>query len=141
MIIDAPDWFPRALQLIKKSGKAAWHPFRPEPGALLAAWCEACADLRISADRYQLRHSGASADTLARSRTPLEVMARGRWRTLKSVQRYAKSGALQKAVARLPSKVRRFAQWCQENQEGTVMGEIIVERPSFSGLPLTNLIN
>ena len=43
---------------------------------------------------HAVRHSGPSFDSLHKTRTLTEIMARGRWQSLKSVQRYQKPGRL-----------------------------------------------
>ena len=46
---------------------------------------------------YQGRHSGASLDALAKSRTLQDIQKRGRWASHKSVIRYEKTGRIQEA--------------------------------------------
>lgn len=43
---------------------------------------------------HAVRHSGPSIDFLHRTRLPEEILARGRWKTLRSIQRYQKPGQM-----------------------------------------------
>ena len=68
-----------------------------------------CVRLGIVAHVYQLCHSGASDEALERRRTPLEIMARRMWKTLKSLGRYKKPGQVQKYSRKLdPERQRIF---------------------------------
>lgn len=50
---------------------------------------------------HTVRHSGPSVDSLQRSRAPEEILARGRWKTLKSIQRYQKPGQMLASMNRI----------------------------------------
>lgn len=50
---------------------------------------------------HTVRHSGPSIDALQRSRVPEEILARGRWKTLKSIQRYQKPGQMLASMNRI----------------------------------------
>ena len=54
---------------------------------------------------HSVRHSGPSIDFLQRSRSPEEIMARGRWATLKSIQRYRKPGQMLAKMAKIPQAI------------------------------------
>ena len=58
---------------------------------------------------YGLRHGGASHDRSMRTRSLLEVQARGAWRAPTSVRRYEKHGRLGLELAKLPPHVLRLA--------------------------------
>jgi len=51
---------------------------------------------------YNLRHGGASRDTLMKLRGLAEVMRRGRWAHLESVRHYEKHGRVTKTLSALP---------------------------------------
>lgn len=57
-----------------------------------------------------VRHSGPSIDFLRRSRTAEEIMARGRWNTLKSIQRYQKPGQMLSRMAKIPDEIWQTAE-------------------------------
>lgn len=54
---------------------------------------------------HSVRHSGPSVDSLQRTRVPEEILARGRWKTLKSIQRYQKPGQMLASMNRIPEEV------------------------------------
>lgn len=58
---------------------------------------------------HAIRHSGPSVDSLTHARNPSEIQARGRWKTLKSVQRYQKPGQMQAKMNRIPTHVWKKA--------------------------------
>ena len=65
---------------------------------------------RLKLGQFQLtppavRHSGPSVDFLNKTRTADEIMARGRWRSLKSIQRYRKPGQMLAKMNRIPSDI------------------------------------
>ena len=68
------------------------------------AWHRVCRQLGLAwaGPPHRLRHSGPSED-IARERASLEsVRRRGRWKAMKSVQRYSKTSMLVKFRARMP---------------------------------------
>ena len=140
VIVDSPAWLAPALGVLRARRAAQDMLFDINDKKMKKVWEAACARLRIRADRYQLRHSGASSDSLSRSRTPEEVMARGRWTTLKSVKRYAKGGALQKMLSRLPREVRHFCQEAEANLEDLLTGRRKPLVPAFDHLPVVNVV-
>ena len=71
---------------------------------------------------YQLRHSGASADRLANHRSLLSIMKRGRWKSLKSVNRYEKSAKMMQAATRYPAGLLEHGQRCLQYMENIVTG-------------------
>ena len=109
VVVDEPVWLGPVLEHISR-GKPADSPlFQLTMPEFQSQWAQACKLLGIKAHPDQIRHSGASSDTLSKRRTARQVGARGRWSTLKSQQRYSKGGALQKAWKRVPLETR---QWC-----------------------------
>lgn len=54
---------------------------------------------------HTVRHSGPSVDSLNRSRTSLEIQARGRWKCQKSILRYQKPGQMLSKMSRIPDEV------------------------------------
>ena len=57
---------------------------------------------------YQLRHGGASEDTLSARRNLLEVQERGRWSSHASVLRYRKAGRAQQEIHKMHPLLRAF---------------------------------
>lgn len=78
-----------------------WRTRRPEEqlftdseGAFRSTFDAICHELMLSPLQpclYALRRGGASEDLRSRSRSPLEVQHRGRWRTVASLRRYGKA--------------------------------------------------
>jgi len=99
-----------------------------------------CRALMLNAHPYQLRHTGASSDLIANRRTPTEVAARGRWRTLRSLQRYTKTGGLQRALHRIAPPVRIFCQESLERLQPLLMGTYLPDLPDFSACPEANVV-
>ena len=54
---------------------------------------------------HAVRHSGPSVDFLNKTRTAEEIMARGRWASIKSIQRYRKPGQMLAKMNRIPAKI------------------------------------
>lgn len=54
---------------------------------------------------HTVRHSGPSMDFLNKARLPEEIMARGRWASLKSIQRYRKPGQLLAKMSKIPEPI------------------------------------
>ena len=54
---------------------------------------------------HSIRHSGPSIDFLQKTRGPEQILARGRWRTLKSIQRYQKPGQMMARMSKIPQHV------------------------------------
>lgn len=54
---------------------------------------------------HSVRHSGPSVDFLNKSRLPEEIMARGRWKCPKSIQRYRKPGQMLARMNKIPQSV------------------------------------
>ncbi len=67
-------------------------------------------------------------------------MARGRWSTIKSVKRYAKGGAIQKTLGRVPEPVRTYCQEAMINMSAMLAGRLAAPRPTFGGLQVANLV-
>lgn len=60
---------------------------------------------KFSFTPHAVRHSGPSVDFLHHSRSAEEIMARGRWATLKSIQRYRKPGQMLAKMAKIPQAI------------------------------------
>ena len=54
---------------------------------------------------HAVRHSGPSQDFLNKSRTADEIQARGRWKSLRSIQRYRKPGQMVAKMNRIPEHI------------------------------------
>ena len=54
---------------------------------------------------HAVRHSGPSQDFLNKSRTADEIQARGRWKSLRSIQRYRKPGQMVAKMNRIPEYI------------------------------------
>ena len=106
--------------------------FQTDAKALLRIWNAAVKTLRMPKSvQYQLRHGGPSEDALARRRTPLEIMQRGRWTCYASVNRYTKPGQLQRYLSEIPPDVRTYNQTCL-----AYLPDILAGRVSAPATPL-----
>ena len=72
---------------------------------------------------YQLRHAGASADTLSALRTLEEVRRRGRWKSWTSVRRYEKGARVTELLHRLSQAALAHALRC-----GVHVGAVLAGR-------------
>ena len=129
IVVDRPLWLGPEIGRLKINRNPKDPLFDLSDRLALQQWKQACQDIGVSADRYQLRHAGASADTLGRPRLPAEVAARGRWGSAASARRYAKGGAIQKVLARLPLVVRQYGQDMSNHLEDVLCGRQPVELP------------
>ncbi len=90
-------------------------------------WKEACSALCLEVlgppVPYQLRHTGASSDLIARRRTLAETKKRGRWADDRSLKRYTKGGRLAEQIHRLSAATRAHALSCDQQ-----IGEILTGR-------------
>ena len=100
--------------------------------ARVAKWKAACSRVGLVAEMYQLRHSGASGDMLSGRLTVPQIMARGRWISDKSVRRYAKAGAVQKALRRVPRVTQRYGQQVLDRIQEVLSGNLILNPPPAS---------
>lgn len=73
---------------------------------------------------HTIRHSRPSREILQGTRTLEEVRRRGRWRSLKSVQRYTKSFLLIKAMSDTPADVRRMGEEFLADPFGVLVKEL-----------------
>jgi hypothetical protein len=104
------------------------------------SWKAACSALRIAAHRYQPRHAGASADTLARTRSTEEIKARGTWSSAATLRRYAKPGVPQRCLHRLPVEPRTFGVGSMQNWELVVCEGLPVTIPELWHLPVVSVV-
>lgn len=58
---------------------------------------------------YSLRHGGASYDCLAKLRTELCIMERGRWASTASLKRYKRAARAQLEAQRMPERAKMIA--------------------------------
>ena len=108
-----PAWLGERLYQ-KSREQAPENPlFVLDEKVLLRVWKECVKELRLPTSvQYQLRHGGASGDTLSKRRPLLEVMARGRWRSTSSVLRYAKPNQLHKYTRELDDCINKYNEKC-----------------------------
>eukprot|EP00438_Fugacium_kawagutii_P022824 Skav218924 [mRNA] locus=scaffold2031:23111:23944:+ [translate_table: standard] len=67
--------------------------------------CQTAGLARFRFSPHSVRHSGPSIDSLQKSRAPEQIMSRGRWRTLKSIQRYQKPGQMLARMNLIPQPI------------------------------------
>ncbi len=70
----------------------------------------------------------------------MEILQRGRWQTVKSLRRYAKPGALQKVLHRLPNEVRAYGRQAMEQLEDVMHDRMVAEVPRFPWPPVVSLV-
>ena len=71
---------------------------------------------------YQTRHSGPSIDVVRKYRPVSEAQRRGQWASIKSVQRYEKSGRLSESWELLQPWQQEVMQLCETHLEDFVYG-------------------
>ena len=76
---------------------------------------------------HAVRHSGPSADFLAKTRGASEIQARGRWKTMQSVLRYQKPGQMQAKMNRIPKEI-----WIRASQ---ALPRLLQRLEQFYGKP------
>jgi len=111
IVLDSPDWLGPILAPTAQGRPSSAPLFEIEETARRRAWSDAVQQLGLPARAclYQRRHGGTAGDTLSRRRTsPMEVIMRGRWATLRSVRRSAKPAQVQKFLATLSPASRRY---------------------------------
>ena len=100
------------LAALSRSGRKKVFPFTY---AEYAQWFgEAAAQIKVSLVPYQGRHSGASLDRSSNYRSLPDVKKRGRWSSNKSVQRYEKTGRLQKTWRELSARQKAHFLRCEK---------------------------
>jgi len=109
IIVDRPDWLGVILGDLSQVNLPDAPLFQLTMAEYKHDWESACQMLGVKAHMYQLRHAGASLDTLSKRRTAEEIGDRGRWMTNKSRKRYAKGGAVQRVWRKLSAETRA---WC-----------------------------
>jgi len=124
IVLDLPEWLGPDLAPMVQGRPSSAPLFEIEETALRRAWNDAVQQLGLPARTclYQLRHGGAAEDTLSRRRTPMEVMMRGRWATLRSVRRYAKPAQVQKFLATISPGSRRYCAEAEKSLKDIVGG-------------------
>ena len=71
---------------------------------------------------YQARHSGASLDRVDNRRPLMEVMKRGRWKSVKSLARYEKAGRLQYTANQYTPAQRAYMEVCEARLGPLILG-------------------
>ena len=128
--LDHPAWLgPLVAQ--RCHGRAVLHSHFPVTHQQLVNDFRAASELLHlpPTNLYQCRHGGASDDALARRRSQLEVMGRGRWTTAASVRRYSKASQVQKYLALLSPQVRRYCQHAELHLHDLLLGTSPPLRP------------
>lgn len=135
VIVDSPPWLGEILELMSLERPPAVPLFQLTMPMLKRDWDDACRALGFNAHLYQLRHAGASTDTLSRRRRPEEIGDRGRWMTQRSRKRYAKAGAVQRVWRRLSLPVR---EWCTTQIQN--IHQILLGRAEVPPLPVLHTV-
>ena len=102
-----------AATILELCYRSTSHPSdRLFPGLTLASYERVMKDATIevglgkfSFTPHGVRHTGPSIDFLQKARTAEQIMARGRWTCLKSVQRYQKPGRMLARMSKIPQHI------------------------------------
>ena len=112
------------------------HPddlvFQVSNADLLKDWREALQVLgwqELDLSRYCIRHSGASADLAAQTRTMAEVKVRGRWIADSSMKRYLKVGRAMALSHELSDATLQFGGEVRKKAEALFSGALAPLRP------------
>lgn len=73
--------------------------------------------MHVPAVPYQARHSGASIDAALGLRSRVEIKARGRWKSDRSVARYESKARIAESVDALPKAMLYHLQACHRHLE------------------------
>ena len=108
VIVDA-GWLARILVALKMSINGHEQMFPLEVSRYRRLWWQAVEALRLDGvgPPHSLRHSKPSADAMSGCRTLEEIRRRGRWASVKSVQRYSKTHSLVAARAKIPEEIMK----------------------------------
>ena len=87
-----------------------WSRSQAKYAVAFAKWAETSGVHVITTHPHSVRHGGASSDALWRTRSFMEILKRGRWRSEKSVQRYETHARLLKETAKLSTATRKYGQ-------------------------------
>jgi hypothetical protein len=77
---------------------------------------------------HRLRHTGPANDTLRESKSLEQIRRRGRWASLKSVERYSKTAHIVADLAKLPAEVRKLGEELLANPEAFTKAPIATVR-------------
>ena len=87
----------------------------------LEIFSRAVSRMGLKAVPYQARHSGPSIDRAQGARTQAECQKRGRWRSMKSLQRYEKHGRLNESWRDIGHEAQLFGRQCEAAIEKIVL--------------------
>ena len=124
--VDAP-WLAAIMMQIKRRLPGPQPVFPMSQSCFRRKWWQAGRDLHIEEilkPPHALRHSRPSRDVLLASRTLEEIRRRGRWVSLKSVQRYTKTFMLVKEMGRTPEGIRARGQAFLAAPEATLLSAV-----------------
>ena len=138
--VDQPPWLSPLLLKLAAARAPESLLFQLTPREANAQWRKVCLSLRLDADRYQLRHAGASNDLLRQTRTRPEAEGRGRWKTPTSLRRYGKPNQIQKVLERIPPPLRAFADLAHTEVESVLRNSKQIPIPDLSRYPVVNVL-
>ena len=110
VIVDAT-WLSRILIALKSNISGREQMFPLEVTKFRRLWWQAVEHLQLAGvgPPHRLRHSRPSQDAISGARSLEEIRRRGRWASVKSVQRYSEAHSLVAARARVPDEVMAHA--------------------------------
>ena len=124
--VDAP-WLAAIMMQVKRRLPGPQPVFPMSQSCFRRKWWQAGRDLQIDdilKPPHALRHSRPSRDVLLSSRTLEEIRRRGRWVSLKSVQRYTKTFMLVKEMGQTPKEIRARGQAFLAAPESTLLSAV-----------------
>ena len=77
---------------------------------------------------HRLRHTGPANDTLRGTKSLEQILRRGRWASLKSVERYSKTARIVADLAHLDPEVRRIGAEFLANPEAFTAAQVSAVR-------------
>ena len=101
--------------------------------AFAQAACLAAVD-HLEPQLYSLRHGGASADALRRTRSIEEIKKRGRWTSDASVRRYEKAALAMREERRAGEEALAYGSLIESRLGEVLMGTISAPPPPRAGI-------
>ena len=115
-------WFSEILRELRGSGTA--EPlWKLSYADLVLVWRRACEELKlVNYVQYQLGHGGPLHDQALQPRSLESIQKRRRWKQLKSVTSYEKSGRVAQEAMRFSLRMRRHATGFRKQMKIVLIG-------------------
>ena len=110
------EWMPRLLELLKRrEPRGRWFPWTYTEFRKDFLMATKAANLPMDVTIHQARHTGPSLHRLLETFDLATVQKRGRWRSVKSVQRYEKAAVMLRQESLLKADVLKCGLRCESS--------------------------